>query len=77
MKLKGKMKVKEISKKTSAKFFKELKVGDELEFVYDLNGGYHSAPYVTIYKGNDFINNSALQLAKNLENFQWEEIHET
>lgn len=47
--LSGKFKVLEIKKKTKAKFFKDLKVGDEFELIYTLNGSYKSAPLIEIY----------------------------
>lgn len=50
MELKGQIIITGIKKKTQAKFFKDFKVGDVIELVYNLNGMYHGAPYITIVK---------------------------
>lgn len=74
--LKGKFKVKEIKKKTSAKFFKDLKVGDEFELMYSLNGGYKSAPDIDIYVDGKRVHwNNASQLSDNLDKFELEVIN--
>lgn len=71
--LKGKFKVTAIKKKTQAVFFKELKVGDEFELFYNLNGGYNSAPWIQIIQeGKGVHGNDALQLRKNLDKFELE-----
>lgn len=73
MKLNGKFKVKSIKKKTSAKFFKDLKVGDEFELVYNLSGRYKSAPTIDIYQNGEYIHeNNAIQLSDNLDKFELE-----
>jgi hypothetical protein len=75
MVLKGKFKVMGIKKKTSAVFFKDLKVGDEFELVYDLNGSYGEAPFIHIYSNGKRVHgNNALQLKQNLEKFEIEQI---
>lgn len=75
MHLTGLFKVKAVKKKTSAVFFKELKVGDVIELRYSLSGSYGYAPTVYIYKdGKRQHNNSALQLSKNLDNFELEQV---
>ncbi|UNY48726.1 hypothetical protein P9294_gp011 [Bacillus phage FADO] len=75
MELTGKFRVKEIKKKTSAVFFKNLKVGDEFTLTYNLNGYYESAPVIDIYKdGEHAHHNNALQLVTNLEKFEIEQV---
>ncbi|MFJ8247383.1 hypothetical protein [Peribacillus asahii] len=75
MQLRGKFKVLEIKKKTSAVFFKELKAGDEFELVYSLNGRYKSAPDIDIFQNGKCVHwNNALQLSKNLERFELEQV---
>jgi TorA maturation chaperone TorD len=75
LELSGKYKVLEIKKKTSAVFFKELKVGDEFELIYNLNGGYESAPWISIYQDGARVHgNNANQLEKNLVKFEIEQI---
>jgi hypothetical protein len=73
--LKGKFKVMGIKKKTSAVFFKDLKVGDEFELIYDLNGSYGEAPFIHIYSNGKRVHgNNALQLKQNLDKFELEQI---
>ncbi|MGV4321200.1 hypothetical protein [Bacillus mojavensis] len=75
MKLTGTFRVKRIKKKTSAVFFKDLKVGDEFTLQYNLNGYYGSAPWIDIYKDGEHVHhNNALQLVMNLEKFEIEQI---
>ncbi|PGO60603.1 hypothetical protein [Priestia megaterium] len=75
MELTGLFKVKAIKKKTSAKFFKGLKVGDEFKLSYDINGGYNSAPYIRIYQNGEGVHwNNATQLSGNLGNFELEQL---
>jgi hypothetical protein len=75
MKLTGKFKVTGIKKKTSAMFFKELKVGDEFELVYNFNGWYKSAPTIYIYQDGVCVhNNNALQLSDNMDKFEIEQL---
>lgn len=67
--------VKKIVKKTSANFFKDLKQGDIFKLEYNLNGGYHGAPSIGVYRDGELvIHNNALQLAKNLRNFLFTEV---
>ena len=69
------IKITEKKKKTRAKFFKEVEVGDELELVYSLSGGYHYAPTVDIYyKGEMVLRVYPSQLSNNLGNFEWEQV---
>ena len=71
MKLTGKFKVTAVKKKTSAVFFKDLKVGDEFELSYSMNGYYHSAPWIDISKGGQVVHgNNANQLRNNLDKFE-------
>jgi hypothetical protein len=73
--LSGKFRVTGIKKKTGAVFFKELKVGDEFTLQYSLNGWYHSAPSVDIYKDGKYVHcNNANQLRNNMEKFEVEQI---
>lgn len=75
MELKGKFNVLKVLKKTSAVFFKELKAGDEFELRYDFNGTYKGAPSIDIYQNGKYVHcNDALQLRKNLEKFQIEQV---
>lgn len=75
MELKGKFRVAKINKKTQAVFFKGLKAGDEFELRYNLNGGYNSAPSIGIYQDDKRVHwNDALQLTRNMEKFELEQI---
>lgn len=75
MELKTKIIITGIKKKTQAKFFKEFKVGDVIEFVYNLNGMYHGAPYISIVKdGEELGYNNALQLKDNISKFEYQEV---
>jgi hypothetical protein len=77
MKLKGTFKVIEVKKKTSATFFKDLKVGDEFTLVYSLNGFYGASPVVDIYQNGKYIHeNKGTQLNSNLDKFVIEEVKE-
>lgn len=75
MNLSAKFKVLKKLKKTSAVFFKDLKVGDEFDLVYTLNGGYESAPWIRIFQNGEQVHgNNARQLKDNLEKFEVEEV---
>jgi hypothetical protein len=75
MMLQGKFKVLKIKKKTSAVFFKDLKSGDEFELIYNLNGGYTSAPWIKILQNGKVIHgNNADQLSKNLDKLELEQL---
>ena len=75
MNLTGKFKIKAIKKKTQAIFFKGLKVGDEFELSYNLNGGYNNAPWVEIIQDGKVVHgNDGLQLRKNLDKFELEQV---
>lgn len=75
MTLNGKFKVKAIKKKTSAVFFKDLKIDDEFVLVYNLNGRYKSAPTIYIYYDGECVHeNNAVQLSDNLDKFDLEKI---
>lgn len=75
MNLTGKFKITAIKKKTQAVFFKELKVGDEFELSYNFNGGYKSAPWIEIIQNGKVVHgNDALQLSKNLDKFELEQL---
>lgn len=66
-----------VLKKTKAKFWEDLQVGDEFELVYTLNGNYHSAPSIDIYKDGKRIHiNNATQLVDNLNKFILIQINE-
>ncbi|MED1125456.1 hypothetical protein [Bacillus atrophaeus] len=76
MELKGKFRVI-AKKKTSAVFFKELRVGDEFELSYSLNGGCTSAPWIQIIQNGQVVHgNNADQLSKNLDKFELKQIDE-
>jgi hypothetical protein len=71
----GTFKVVEIKKKTSAVFFKELKVGDVFSLQYGLNGRYESAPSIDIFRDGKYVHhNNAVQLTNNLSRFTLEQI---
>lgn len=80
MELKGKFKIKKILRKTQAKLFKDLKVGDEIEIIKELckEGGAFSgrtASYIIVKdnKGNQI--DSTLRIVGNiLPYFEWEEL---
>jgi hypothetical protein len=75
MELKRQIIITGIKNKTQAKFFKDFKVGDVIELVYNLNGMYHGAPYITIVKnGEELGYNNALQLKDNISKFAYQEV---
>ena len=75
MELKGQIIITWVKKKTGAKFFKDFKIGDVIELMYNLNGMYHGAPYISISKnGEELGYNSALQLKENLSKFEYVEV---
>lgn len=77
MELRGKFKVVAIKKKTSAVFFKRLKVGDEFELIYNLHGGYKTAPWIKILQDGQVVHgNNADQLEKNLDKFELERVED-
>ena len=54
---------------------KKAKVGHQFNLKYDLNGRYKGAPHIYIYSDGKHIHtNEAIQLQKNLLNFELEEI---
>jgi hypothetical protein len=70
MELTGYFKVVGVKKKTKAKFFKDLQIGDEFSLSYNLNGSYKSAPLINIYKdGRHQHSKNALELSRILDNF--------
>ncbi|CDQ21747.1 hypothetical protein [Halobacillus karajensis] len=73
--LTGVFEVKEIKKKTSAKFFKDLKVGDVFELSYSMNGFYGGSPTIDILGSNGVKHmNNPNQLRNNMFNFEIEQI---
>lgn len=71
MQLTGRFRVLGIKKQTSAQFFRSLRIGDEFELKYNINGGYGNAPYIDIYKDDVCVHsNNAIQLSNNLSNFE-------
>ncbi|MFG3611474.1 hypothetical protein [Rummeliibacillus stabekisii] len=73
--LKATVRIIKKKNKTQAKLFKDLKEGDELQFVYGLSGWYHSAPEVDIYLKGEYVHTVyPNQLNKNLSHFEWEQI---
>lgn len=73
--LTGKFKVLARLKKTSARFWKDVKEGDEVELRYTLSGGHGYAPEVEIWQNDVLIlRDSAMNLGNNLEKFELEKI---
>lgn len=71
MELKGRFQVLRIKKPTTAKFFCNLKPGDEFELSYNINGGYNHAPVIKIIQDGQVVHrNNAIQLSNNLKNFE-------
>lgn len=67
--------IKAIKKKTQAKAFKSLQVGDSFELKYNLNGYYKGSPTVEVFsKGEKLGSQYASQLVTTLEYFELEEI---
>lgn len=61
MKLSGSFKVTAVNKKTKAKGFENLQVGDTVSFTWSLNGSYGGAPYVACFvNGNHVDTKNAL-----------------
>lgn len=74
--LSGTFIVEKIKKKTTAKFFKDLKEGDKFELRYSLNGMYSSqAPSINIYVNDELKHyNNAAQLKSNLDKFELKKV---
>ena len=72
MVLQGRFKIVGIRKKTKAKWFKDLEVGDEFYLKYYLTGRYKDSPDVIICdeNGERVHKNIASQLKNNLSNFE-------
>lgn len=71
--------ITKINRKTKARHFKDVKVGDTLKLVYTLedttgaSGGGIYASYIKIFKNGDYLfYNSANQLIRNLWCFEYE-----
>lgn len=78
----GVLRVKKIIKKTSAKVFKDLAVGDEVEFSVQLQraGVSRGRTYSTYVKfknleNDEVVMNSFNQLSSILDKFEFEEIN--
>ena len=74
MKLTGKYKVIEITRETSARLFRDVKVGDTLEFELEIshvggNRGRSYAPDIKIILGEEFTICTMNQLANNMSAF--------
>lgn len=64
-----------IKKKTKAKFFESLKIGDVIELRYNLDSADKYAPHIYVYKdGVKIMSAYALQVKANLSNFEYEEV---
>lgn len=75
MELTAMYKITAIKKKTQAKAFKSLEVGDSFELKYNLNGYYKGSPTVEVFsKGEKLGSQYASQLVTTLEYFELEEI---
>lgn len=73
--LSGTFEVVKILKKTQARTFKDLKVGDVFVLEYDLNGRYNGAPKINVYKGNELKNSVySKQLKETLYCFELKEL---
>lgn len=55
MKLKTTITITEIIKKTKAKGFEIIKIGDKVTFEWGLGGHYKGAPYVDCYVNGKFV----------------------
>lgn len=75
MELTAKITITGIKKKTKAKFFESLKIGDVIELRYNLDGADKYAPHIYVYKdGLKIMSAYALQVKTNLSNFEYEEV---
>lgn len=75
MELKGQIIITGIKKKTGAKFFKSLKIGDIIEFRYNLDSADKYAPHLYVYKGGvKIMSTYALQVKENLSKFEYVEV---
>ena len=75
--LKNKIVILGVKKKTKANFFETLKIGDIVEFQYDLNGKYKKVAVVSILKnGEEMTTNKISILRNNLSNFEYEDMEE-
>lgn len=50
--LKTRLAILDKKKKTKAKLFEALEIGEVLSLQYNLNGGYHSTPTITVVRDN-------------------------
>ena len=75
MELKGQIIITGIKKKTGAKFFESLKIGDVIELRYNLDSADKYAPHIYLYKGGvKIMSTYALQVKTNLSNFEYVEV---
>ncbi|MBJ8023717.1 hypothetical protein [Bacillus cereus] len=77
MKLSGSFKIAAVNKKTKAKGFEDLQVGDTVSFTWNLNGSYKGAPSVACFvNGNHVDTKNALTVKQlftyNYANFEIE-----
>lgn len=73
--LRNKFKVLARLKKTTARFWRDVKEGDEFELRYTLSGGNGYAPEVEVWQDNvPILTDSAINLGKNLDKFEIEKI---
>lgn len=73
--LSNKFKVLARLKKTTAKFWKDVKEGEEFELRYKLSGGNGYAPVVELWQNNTLIlRDNAINLGKNLDKFEIEQV---
>ncbi|HDR8003370.1 hypothetical protein ACS2BX_25780 [Bacillus cereus group sp. BceL300] len=81
MQLRTTVVITEVVKKTKAKGFENIKVGDKVTLTWGLGGGYHGAPYVGCYVNGTWVDSkNADTICKlftyNEANFKYEEVAE-
>lgn len=70
MKLSGAFKVTAVNKKTKAKGFENLQVGDTVSFTWSMNGSYGGAPYVACFVNGNHVDTKNALTVKQLFTFE-------
>ncbi|MGE0981494.1 hypothetical protein [Bacillus cereus] len=70
MKLSGAFKVTDVNKKTKAKGFEALQVGDTVSFTWNLNGSYKGAPSVACFVNGKHVGTKNASTVKQLFTYE-------
>jgi hypothetical protein len=64
--------VTKVNKKTAAKGFKTVNVGDEVKLVWDLGGTYNKVPNVDCYLNGEYVDTKNADTVRKLFKSNWE-----